>query len=161
MEITNIKKAVLFWGILSEEAVIYLKEKFHRGFVLVNPELRPYLLGLGWNRDALSAAGLEFLYCTDNMLGHLFYLQKIKELLILYQKKMDDGYLCLSSSLYVYELAKYHNVDVKFAAGTELDLDKFSDSDASTLAGRPMYAESLLGEVEKPRLDLIKEEGDG
>ena len=95
------------------------------------------------------------------MLGHLFYQQKIKELLILYQKKMDDGYLCLSGSLYVYELAKYHNVDVKFAAGTGLDLDKFSDSDASTLAGRPMYVESLLGEVEKPRLDLIKEEGDG
>ena len=78
MKIKDIKRAVLFWGILSEEAVIYLKEKLHEGFFLINPEMRPYLLGLKWNQNALAASGLKFLYCTDNMLGHLFYRQKIE-----------------------------------------------------------------------------------
>lgn len=161
MKIAGIKKAILFWGILSGEAIIYLKEKLHKGFVLINPELRPYLLGVGWNRDALSAAGLEFVYCTDNMLGHLFYQKKIEELLVLYQKKRDEGYLCLSGSLYVYKLARYHKVGVRFALGTELNLDKFPDCGASTLAGRPIYPESFTVKAEVPRFDIIKEEKDG
>ena len=160
MRVADIRSAILFWGILSEEAVIYLKEKAQEGFVLINPELRPYLLGLRWNRDVLQAAGLRFLYCTDNMLGHLFYRRKVKEVLILYQEKAERGYVCLSGSLYVYELAKYHKVKIKFISGTELNLDKFSDRDASTLGGRLLYGENSR-KIEVPQGEIIREEEDG
>jgi methylthioribose-1-phosphate isomerase len=129
MKLKEIEKAILIWGPISNQGLSYLKEQ--KGLVII-AENRPYMIGLKYNKPLLKKEGIKFVYCTDNMLGILFYKKKIKEAILFYEKKEEGKILAITGSLYFYLLAKLHNVAIKFFLQEKIN---FLDSDASTIDG--------------------------
>jgi len=79
VKLNALKNLILIWGPLSEEAAQELKKE---GSLVLVAENRPSLLGLKHNIPILKKEQVDFVYCTDNALGFLFYKQKIKKTLI-------------------------------------------------------------------------------
>ena len=80
MKIKEINHLTLIWGGLSKEGLSYLRNKANKNkVVILVPENRPYLLGLKYNIPLLEKEKIPLVYCTDNMLGFLFYKEKIEE----------------------------------------------------------------------------------
>lgn len=131
MKLENIKDAVLIWGAVSEQALYELK----REKVVLVSENRPYLIGLKYNIPLLRNENIGYLYCTDNVLGFLFYKSRIKKTFIFYKDKKEEGVVGICGSLYVYLLSKLHSVPVEALAQGE---GVFSgvDRDAASLGGR-------------------------
>jgi methylthioribose-1-phosphate isomerase len=129
MKLNQIDKAILVWGPVSKEGLTYLKEQKE---LVVISENRPYMIGLRHNKPLLEREGIRFVYCTDNMLGILFYKKKVKEALLFYEKKEEGKILAICGSLYFYLLAKLHNVAIKFFLQEKID---FLNKDASCIDG--------------------------
>jgi len=146
----NIDKAVLIWGPVSKEGIDYLQ--FQRKQVVI-PENRPYLLGLKYNKPLIEKAGLRFVYCTDNTIGHLLYKKAVREA-VLFCKKEEGIIKGLSGSLYVWLLARIHHIPVKLLQEGEVDLENFLDKDAGTLDGKKVVEEGL---IEPPVYETIEE----
>lgn len=129
MRLEEINEAILIWGAISKEALSYLKKQ--KSLVVI-AENRPYMIGLNYNCPLLEKEGIKFVYCTDNMLGILFYKKKVKEAILFYEKKERGRILAICGSLYFYLLAKLHNVKIKFFLQEKID---FLNMDASCING--------------------------
>lgn len=81
MRLEKLNSLSLLWGIPSKEGLKKIK-KTNSVFI---PEMRPYILGLKV-AEGLNKEGVKPIYVTDNMLGLLFYKQKIKEVLFFIKK---------------------------------------------------------------------------
>lgn len=131
MKLENINNAILIWGMLSQEGLDHLKEK--KSLVVV-PENRPYLIGLKHNIPLLKKEGIDFVYCCDNVLGLLFYKEKIEQTLLFYKELTQNGVTGICGSLYVALLSKLHNIPIKIAPQERSEIE-FPDADVSTLGG--------------------------
>ena len=131
MKLEDIKRAVIIWGAVSPEGISELKKES----LVIIAENRPFLLGLKHNIPLLKGAGINFLYCADNVLGFLLYKDKIKKTYLFYREKSKEGLTGVCGSLYIYLLNKLHNVPLKFMAGGEIDFASL-DKNVSTLGGR-------------------------
>jgi hypothetical protein len=130
MHLNQISYLSLIWGMPSKEGLGEIKAK---SFLILVPEMRPYLLGLEVTKK-LRKKGIRHIYITDNMLGILFYKDKIKEVLFFYKEKNNNHFLGICGSLYVCLLAKLHQVSIKPLRGEKMELKDF-DKDASTIDG--------------------------
>ncbi|CAD7779386.1 MAG TPA: hypothetical protein ENI35_04125 [Candidatus Desulfofervidus auxilii] len=129
MRLEKLNSLSLLWGIPSKEGLKKIK-KTNSVFI---PEMRPYILGLKV-AEGLNKEGVKPIYVTDNMLGLLFYKQKIKEVLFFYRQRQNGHFLGICGSLYVCLLSHLHQVPIKALKGEEIDLRVF-DQDASTIDG--------------------------
>ena len=99
------------------------------------PENRPYMVGLKYNIPLLRRENVPLVYCTDNMLGALFYRGKIKELLLSYKEIRAEGIISGCGSLFAVVLAHLHQVQIKGFVQGAFPL-KGVDKDASSLGGK-------------------------
>jgi len=151
MKLDKIKDAILIWGIVSDDGLSILKNEK----IVIVPETRPYLLGLLYNAPLLKKQKINFVYCTDNMLGFLFYKDKIKKTIIFYKKLTKKGIICISGSLYVALLSKLHNVAIKIMPQKNLKNIKFLDNSATTLAGKKFILKEDTKFFKSPKDELI------
>ncbi|UCG34784.1 MAG: hypothetical protein JSW17_04630 [Candidatus Omnitrophota bacterium] len=131
MKLENINNTTLIWGMISQEGLDHLKEE--KSLVVV-PENRPYLIGLKHNIPLLKKEGIDFVYCCDNVLGLLFYKERIKKTLLFYKELNQNGITGICGSLYVTLLSKLHNIPIKIAPQGRSEI-AFEDADASSLGG--------------------------
>jgi methylthioribose-1-phosphate isomerase len=83
LKIEELDDLILIWGPLSREGLSYLQEEeLGKNLRVLVPENRPFMIGLMHNIPLLKKNGIRSVYCTDNMLGFLFYKRKISELLL-------------------------------------------------------------------------------
>lgn len=132
MNLDTIHNAVLIWGSISAEGLDFLKQE--KALAIV-PEQRPYLLGIKRNIPLLQKAGIEFVYCSDNALGLLFYKNKIKKTVLFYQERNGNTIWALPGSLYVNILSQLHKVPVCMLAQGTCDFSLL-DRDASTVENK-------------------------
>ena len=137
MKLIDIKNAILIWGAMSKEALSQMKEE---DLLVLVPENRPYLLGLKHNIPLLKENNINFVYCTDNMLGILFYQERIKKVLLFYKGLKDGRAVGLCGSYYVALLGKLHNIPVEVQRGVDFDSSSL-DNDVSTLGGKGFILE--------------------
>ena len=137
MDLKDIKDAVLIWGPVSKEGLEALKKE---DSLVVVAEMRPFILGLKYNIPLFKKAGIKCVYCTDNMIGALFYEGRIRKTFVFYEQEKEDSFLCMQGALYVALLSKLHDVEVIFLHQEDLILD-FTDRDASTFSGRGFLVE--------------------
>ena len=137
MKLTESKEMIAIWGPVSQAAIAELKQS--KSLILI-PEHRPFLLGLKHNLPLLKSEGVDLMYCNDNVLGLLFYKGKIKETLLFYKEKKEDGLICICGSLYVSLLSKLHNVPIKTFLQNNVDFSLL-DKGASTLEGKDFVLE--------------------
>lgn len=149
MKLSDIENAVLIWGPATEDSMAKLKE----WPIVVVPENRPGLTGLYHNVPLLKKEKVNFVYCTDNMLGLLFYQGKIRKTILYYKQAIEGKIVGVSGSLYVSLLSKLHKVNVEFVMGEEIDLSKF-DQTAANLGGKKM----ILGDKEDKFIPRVSEE---
>lgn len=151
MRLEDINNTLLIWGPLSEQGIGKLKEE--KSLVVV-PENRPYLIGIKHNTFLLKQNNVPFVYCTDNMLGFLFYKKKIRKTLLFYKESKKEGVICVCGSLYVALLSRLHGVPIElFPQGSTSS--NYLDEDASTLAGKKVILDGKENFVEKPTDELI------
>jgi len=150
MKLKQIKKAILIWGIVSQDGINQLKNE--KELVIV-PEQRPYLIGLLQNAPLLKKEDLDFVYCTDNMLGYLFYQDKIKKTVIFYKELTPKGIIGVSGSLYVGLLSHLHKVPIKILPEGKAT-SNFKDFSAKTLLGKSFVLEKEYFVVE-PKEELV------
>jgi methylthioribose-1-phosphate isomerase len=110
MKLVNIDPISLIWGYPS---VSFLKAT--KGNMFFVPEMRPSLAGLVISESLCREN--KTVYITDNMLGILFYKKKIKDIFFFYKYKKNNMYTGICGSLYVYALAKAHNVSIMLYEG--------------------------------------------
>ena len=132
MKLKNIQDATIIWGMATEEVVSQLKED--KNLVIV-PENRPYLIGLKHNIPLLGSKNIEFIYCTDNTLGLLFYKNKIKKVVVFCKEIGNKGITGLCGSLYVALLSKLHDIPIEIYMQENSEV-VFKDNDSATLAGK-------------------------
>ncbi|MCM8801195.1 MAG: hypothetical protein NC912_04180 [Candidatus Omnitrophica bacterium] len=132
MKIADINDLLLVWGPLSKEGISQIKEEAN--LVLI-PENRPYLIGLKYNIPLLKKEGVRFIYATDNMLGFLFYKNKIKKTLLFYKELKPQGLIGICGSLYIALLTKLHQIPIKIYPAEKF-ISKGLDQDASSLDGK-------------------------
>lgn len=156
MKLEDINDALLVWGYISGSSLSRIKQQ---GLVIV-PEGRPYLTGLRHNVILLKKENIDFVYCTDNMLGLLFYKNKIKKTLLFYRKLNKNGVTGICGSLYVCLLSKLHNVPINITPQDNLEFS-FPDRDCSTLSGNdfvPNLRAGIQDFIVKPEDEFIDQE---
>jgi hypothetical protein len=132
MRLDEMKEGLLLWGLPSPQAIAAIKKKVaDQGLCALVPEMRPSLLGLEVAKR-LTREGIKHLYATDNMLGILFFKQKVKEVLFFYKDLKGQNFSGICGSLYVCLLARLHHVSIKPLQGEKMI--------------RPAQATSLLDE---------------
>jgi hypothetical protein len=132
MRLDEMKEGLLLWGLPSPQAIAAIKKKVaDQGLCALVPEMRPSLLGLEVAKR-LAREGIKHLYATDNMLGILFFKQKVKEVLFFYKDLKGQNFSGICGSLYVCLLARLHHVSIKPLQGEKMI--------------RPAQATSLLDE---------------
>ena len=151
MKLDKIKDAILIWGPILSDSLSLLKDE--KKLVIV-PENRPYLIGLLYNAPLLKRQRINFVYCTDNMLGFLFYKNKIKKTIIFYQKLTKKGIICISGSLHVVLLSKLHSVPIEIMPQENLNI-KFLDSSAISLSGKRFVLKKDIKFFKPPKEELI------
>ena len=105
---------ILLWGVPPNRGMDEIKKKVQadRGACVLVPEMRPHLLGTAIAKR-LQKKRIKHVYVTDNMLGILFYKQKIKEVLFFYKERKDYHWWGINGSLYVCLLAHMHKVPIQ------------------------------------------------
>lgn len=151
MRLAEIDKVILVWGIISQESIGQIKAE---NSLVAVPENRPFLVGLRHNIPLLKTAKINFFYCTDNMLGFLFYKDKIKKTLLFYKELKPEGIKGICGSLYVALLSKLHSVPIKIIPEGEFNFED-SDLDASTLEGKCFISKEDKNLVVEPKDELI------
>lgn len=155
MKIKDVNRLTLIWGGLSKEGLSYLRNKANKhNFVVLVPENRPYLLGLNYNIPLLEKEKIDLIYCSDNMLGFLFYKEKIEETILFCKEMAEKEVLGICGSLYVALLSKLHNIPVKVFLQGKVDFSG-RDKDASALQGRKMVLDKDLERVEKGSDEMV------
>ncbi len=152
MKVEKIDKAILIWGPISEEALESIRKN---KTVVVVPENRPYLIGINYNVPLLKKEKIKFVYCTDNMLGWLFYKNKVRKTYLFYKKKEERGIIGWCGSLYVILLNSIHNIPVEIFAENKVKYD-FVDKDASTINGKSFILKEDNKFVEEPSDEFVE-----
>jgi translation initiation factor 2B subunit (eIF-2B alpha/beta/delta family) len=118
MHLNELGEVVLLWGVPSNKEIAMIKKKVdaNRDLCVLVPEMRPLCLGLEIAKR-LNEGDIKYTYATDNMLGILFYQNKIKEVLFIYKDFRDDHLVSMCGSLYVCLLAHIHNVPIEPVRG--------------------------------------------
>jgi len=138
MNIEQVDNALLVWGPLDEKSAAYVQRQKR---IIVVPEIRPFLIGMRYNLLLLKMRNPGTVYCTDNMLGLLFFKQAIAELLLVYTKEDSRGVTAISGSLYAATLARLHAVKISLHPGPVLNYNAlFKDADALSLCGRKLFS---------------------
>lgn len=132
MKLSEIDKAIILWGLPSQDGLSEIKQDES---LIVVPEQRPSLLGLTYTLPLLKSKGIKCFYCPDNVLGFLFYQGKIKKTYLFFKDKNDKGIIGTCGSLYVSLLSKLHNVELKIMPAAKAS-ENAADKDASTLGGQ-------------------------
>ena len=147
MRLNELEEVVLLWGVPSNEEIAMIKERgeANQALRVLVPEMRPHCLGLEVAKR-LSDGGIQYTYATDNMLGILFYQNKVKEVLFFYKDATDSHIVGTCGSLYVCLLAHVHNVPIRPVQG-----------DAMT---QPSTAASLLDEYIRLQYNDVLEPAD-
>jgi len=123
MRLDEMKGGLLLWGVPTGKGIKEIKERTqdNRDLYVLVPEMRPYLFGLEV-AGRLIKEGIKHVYATDNMLGILFFKQKIKEVLFFYKDLIDKNFSGICGSLYVCLLARLHHVPIKTMQGEKIIL---------------------------------------
>ncbi|HEX9949183.1 MAG TPA: hypothetical protein VGB29_03420 [Thermodesulfobacteriota bacterium] len=123
MRLDEMKEGLLLWGVPTGKGIKEIKERTqdNRDLYVLVPEMRPYLFGLEVARR-LTEETIKHVYATDNMLGMLFFKQKIKEVLFFYKDLIDKNFSGICGSLYVCLLARLHHVPIKTMQGEKIIL---------------------------------------
>lgn len=154
MKVEELNSSVLIWGSLSAEGLQYLRGVTAKGnWRIVVPENRPSMIGLNHNIPLIKERGLSCVYCTDNMLGFLFYKRKINQVVISYNRMSDKEIVAGCGSLFVLCLARLHAVRVKFILQGDFDPSGF-DKDASSLGGKSFVLSQDAAFIQ-PALDEV------
>ncbi len=121
MRLEEMKEGLLLWGLPTRQGIAEIKKQVAatQGLYVLVPEMRPSLLGLEITK-ILTTEGIEHVYATDNMLGILFYKDKIKEVLFFYKDLADRHFSGICGSLYVCLLARLHSVPIKTMQGEKM-----------------------------------------
>ena len=154
MKLKEFKKAVLIWGVLNTRRLAKIKQSAE---LVIVPENRPYLLGLKCNIPLLRTNGIPCFYCTDNMLGGIFYKNKIQRTFLFYKKETTEGAVGFCGSLYVALLSKLHGVPISAFLGGELSL-KEKDENASILGRKEFVQVDNRKWIEWPQDEIIRSE---
>ncbi len=137
MKIEQVNNALLVWGLLEEKTTAYIRQQER---MVVIPEMRPFFIGVRHNLPLLKMRNPAMTYCTDNMLGLLFFRQAVAELLLVYTKEEARGIVAPSGSLYAGMLARLHGVKISLHQGPVLNYNTlFKDTDASSLCGKKFF----------------------
>ncbi len=150
MKIEELKSSLIFWGNPKEDGISQIEEISSLSSLdIIVCEMRPYLLGL----DLFYKIKRERkFYITDNMVGHLFFREKIEKVLLFYEKICKKGVLGMPGSLYIAQLARFHKVNIDIFKGEVLDEAKFKDKDAKSLDG-DIFFESC--DVISPKKEIV------
>ncbi|MCM8757701.1 MAG: hypothetical protein NC900_04370 [Candidatus Omnitrophica bacterium] len=151
MRLNEFDQAILVWGIISSESIAQLKSE---NTLIAVSEMRPYLVGLKHNIPLLKKADIDFFYCTDNMLGFLFYKNKIKKTLLFYKELKPQGLVGICGSLYVSLLSKLHSIPVQIIPQGKFNF-KSSDLDALSLDGKCLILKKDINFVEAPKEEIV------
>lgn len=151
MRLASIKDAVLVWGMVNKDSLSF----FRKEKLIISSECRPYLYGLKHNVKIFKEEKIPCVYCTDNMLGHLFARGKIGHTVIFYKERVPEGFLCPAGSLYIFLLSKLHNTVVEFLKGDYNSAPV--DKDAATIEGKRFIFEEDLSFVIPGQDEVIKE----
>lgn len=118
MRLNELKEVVLLWGVPSNEEIAAIKKrgKVNQDLRVLVPEMRPHCLGLEVAKR-LNEGGIQHTYATDNMLGILFYQNRIKEVLFFYKDLTHNHLVGICGSLYVCLLAHVHKVPIRPVRG--------------------------------------------
>ena len=155
MDIDRAKKLIVVWGKVSEEGALWIAEQNQR--VLV-PEQRPYLLGLKYNAGVLESENIDWVYCTDNVLGLMFYEKRIDKVCLFCESIGGDKVEILSGGLYIALLAKIHNIPRHIFLQASFDLSSY-DRDASTIERKDFILDDSLNKyIIEPETETIHEE---
>jgi len=129
MRLKELVEVVLLWGVPSNEEIVVIKEggEANRDLRVLVPEMRPHCLGLEVAKR-LNEGGIRHTYATDNMLGILFYQNRIKEVLFFYKDLADNHLVGICGSLYVCLLAHVHNVPIRPVRGDAMPQSSPADS---------------------------------
>jgi hypothetical protein len=120
MTLSEIDKALLVWGPISDEALAHIRSV---GWLVVVPEGRPFMTGLRQNVPKLKKAAIKFVYVNDNALGVLFDKGKISRTIIFYKEKNDKEVKAFCGTMYVAILSHLHNVKIEFISAKDFLLD--------------------------------------
>jgi hypothetical protein len=123
MRLDEMKEGLLLWGLPPRQRIAEIKKQIAaaQGLYVLVPEMRPYLFGLEVAKR-LTKESIKHVYATDNMLGILFFKQKIKEVLFFYKDLTDKKFWGICGSLYVCLLARLHHVPIKTMQGEKIIL---------------------------------------
>ncbi len=158
MKIEELDNLILIWGPLSRQGLCYLQEEeLGRNLRVLVPENRPFMIGLTHNLPLLKRNGIRSVYCTDNMLGFLFYKRKISELLLFCKEVHEKEMIGYCGSLFVVLLAKLHGASIRVFHQDELHMN-FADTDASTLSGKKFIAPGQDHLVCRPEDERIEKD---
>lgn len=118
MRLSDVEGLVLLWGIPSNHGIGPMKERAEadRDLHILVPEMRPYCFGLELAKR-LKEEGIKHIYATDNMLGILFFKNKVKEVLFFYKEMTDHEIVGICGSLYVCLLAHIHSIPIEPVRG--------------------------------------------
>lgn len=128
-----------------------------RNLRVLVPENRPFMIGLIHNIPLLKKNGIQSVYCTDNMLGFLFYKRKISELLLFCKEVREKEMTGHCGSLFAVLLAKLHGAGIRVFHQDEFPTD-FADTDASTLSGKKFIAPGQDHLVCRPEDERIEKD---
>jgi methylthioribose-1-phosphate isomerase len=93
MRLDEINDGLLLWGLPSRQGVAAIKKRVEatQGLYVLVPEMRPTLLGLEIAKT-LKKKSIKHVYATDNMVGILFFKNKVKEILFFYKDYRDQHF---------------------------------------------------------------------
>lgn len=150
-------EVVLLWGVPSNKEITMIKERgeANRDLCVLVPEMRPHCLGLEVAKR-LNKGGIKHTYATDNMLGILFYQNKVKEVLFFYKDVRDDHVVGMCGSLYVCLLAHVHNVPIEPVRGDAMSSRSFRAASSLDEYMRFQYNDVLEAADEYVPMDIIR-----
>lgn len=121
MRLIDVEGVVLLWGLPSNHGIGGIKERAEadRDLHILVPEMRPHCFGLEVAKR-LNEEGIKHTYATDNMLGILFFKNKVKEVLFFYKEMTDHEIVGICGSLYVCLLAYVHTIPIKPVRGDSI-----------------------------------------
>lgn len=135
MKLKDIHNAVLVWGVIGDESLPELKNE---NTLVIVAEGRPGCVGFTHNLPLLKKERIPAVYCTDNMIGTLFYAQKIRKTYIYTGNDPDDP-----EGAYVFLLSRLHDVPVEKRPAGNVDTSA-ADADAGTLGGNNFIVDEAL-----------------
>jgi hypothetical protein len=156
MRLSDVKSGLLLWGVPSHQGIAEMTKDMEaeKGMLVLVPEMMPYCLGLTIVKRLLEE-GIRYAYITDNMLGVLFYKNKVKTLMFFYKELANHHMVGICGSLYVCMLAHLHNVPIKLRQGDTLVQPM---QNTAALDGRLClhYKDMIKTDDESIPLDIIR-----